>query len=638
MIKEENERAMRESKFVTNTTSPSSQSSSSGKPRNSAGNDENEPGPRTPSGLDRTHLVNAYGNVAKGLPERRVKGLPPRVGAGAGGGATDAQVEAARARVSRWRAVNAAVGGMTYTDAACGTDNLLANEPATARQLYERGAGPYASCRTATTQTGGDDRRDFDTQTDAADRRSVFAQCPEDLVLSREQMEVAATSAAASESAAAARKKMAATLAVKWARATGDLQHSKDRRLAAFITRVGAVAETLLTEKDLAAGRTTDLMRNGGQLKEHAVPGQPGSLTASYMKLHDPCLTAGRVVTHATFAPGTRRGASLLLVSYTPVDARARGVAGCGLLLVWDLGALTATPAHAMVLEGTPTCVVWGPGESQHLVLCGTEDGAVCVWDLREPEEMHRTARRFGAGAGSSGGSGNDGPARGGAGGAAEAEEERTPEIMNGRPFRRPSYCTEAFSEEFPEDAGALVSLGVAVDTASGSREGGRDRTGDGVGDSVGDGDDRRAGDGEGAGGGTARSGDGSHLITLDCWGNVSTYLMSELSRREAMDVALTDMGLRFGSRVRLLKAASSIRYGGGGGGGGGGTSGGGKTEGRNGGGGSGGCGGGGMGRTTAQARDMSVRNCRGTATEFFVAAETGQVLRGARCSSNPKP
>ena len=33
-------------------------------------------------------------------------------------------------------------------------------------------------------------------------------------------------------------------------------------------------------------------------------------------------------------------------------------VAGRGLLLVWDLSAPAATPAHAMVLEGVPTCVV----------------------------------------------------------------------------------------------------------------------------------------------------------------------------------------------------------------------------------------------------------------------------------------
>lgn len=218
-----------------------------------------------------------------------------------------------------------------------------------------------------------------------------------------------------------------------------------------------------------------------------------------------------------------------------------------------------------------------------------------------------------------SGGLGEEVSGPGGAGAAGATEEETAPAIMKGRPFRRPSYCTEAFSEDFPEDAGALVSLGVAVDTtASGQREGGGDVDRDSAG--------AEAGDGAGAGDGPGSSGGGGsfHLIALDCWGNVSTYLMSELSRREAVDVALGDMGLRFGSRIRLLKASSSIRYGGGGGGGCGeeGISGGGLTA----------------GRDKARARDMTVRNRHGTAAEFFVASETGRVLRGARYGAPPPP
>jgi hypothetical protein len=98
--------------------------------------------------------------------------------------------------------------------------------------------------------------------------------------MSREQVEAESSAAG---SAAAMRKRMAANLAMKWARATGDLQHSKDRRLAAFISRAGAVADTLLKERRLGSSGTADLMRHAGQLKPHATPGQPGSLTASYM-------------------------------------------------------------------------------------------------------------------------------------------------------------------------------------------------------------------------------------------------------------------------------------------------------------------------------------------------------------------
>jgi hypothetical protein len=94
-------------------------------------------------------------------------------------------------------------------------------------------------------------------------------------------------------------------------------------------------------------------------------------------------------------------------------------------------------------------CVAWGPGESSHhLVMCGTEDGAVCCWDLREPEEMHRAGGGGGSGGGfgkgafsSGGGSGGEEGGEGGGAGGAEGEEV-VPAIMKGRPFRRPSYRT----------------------------------------------------------------------------------------------------------------------------------------------------------------------------------------------------
>ena len=79
------------------------------------------------SGLDREHLVNAYGNVARGSSCRRGRSRAcPKVR----GAVTDAQIEAAKARVARWKLVNAAVGGVDYQDAACGTDNMLNNDRA----------------------------------------------------------------------------------------------------------------------------------------------------------------------------------------------------------------------------------------------------------------------------------------------------------------------------------------------------------------------------------------------------------------------------------------------------------------------------------------------------------------------------
>ena len=99
-------------------------------------------------------------------------------------------------------------------------------------------------------------------------------------------------------------------------------------------------------------------------------------------------MTRGRSVVAAAFAPGEKeKGTRSLLVAYAPRNTRARGAAGRGVLLVWDLGAARRAITHAMTLEGSPTCVAWGPRPpgGQGVVLCGTEEGALCAWDLREP-------------------------------------------------------------------------------------------------------------------------------------------------------------------------------------------------------------------------------------------------------------
>ena len=65
-------------------------------------------------------------------------------------------------------------------------------------------------------------------------------------------------------------------------------------------------------------------------------------------------------------------------------------------------------------------------------------------------------------------------------------------------------------------------------------------------------------GAGEGSSSGVSGGGGDFHLIAhflLGQRGRISCWL----SRREAVDVALTDMGLRFGSRIRLLKAFATL-------------------------------------------------------------------------------
>ena len=287
----------------------------------------------------------------KNVPERKVKGLPSR--GQRGGPLTDAQARAARSRIKRWRLVDRAVG-VTHADAACAFESLLAVEPMTPAQMHEGGIGPYARRRVATAQTGGDgETREFETQTGGGENgagenaRPVAAQCPDDLSARREDLEarsaLEASGRGGGRSAAAVRREAAARKAAQWARATGHLAHSREKRLAGFLARAGADAEALLRERRpffFGAGKTgggarsaPDLMRTGASaaLKPHAVEGAPGSLTAAYVALEEQEVTRGRRVAAAAFAPedeakGKRGGAarSSLLVAYAPRDARAR--------------------------------------------------------------------------------------------------------------------------------------------------------------------------------------------------------------------------------------------------------------------------------------------------------------------------
>ena len=62
-----------------------------------------------------------------------------------------------------------------------GSDNLFDLPPASMRDLFERGTGPFAGMQFGSTQTGVD-VREFESQTENPERRAAVMQCPDDLV------------------------------------------------------------------------------------------------------------------------------------------------------------------------------------------------------------------------------------------------------------------------------------------------------------------------------------------------------------------------------------------------------------------------------------------------------------------------
>ena len=532
------------------------------------------------------------------LPTRKVKGLPSSKGS-KNKPLTDSQRRAHKSRVSRWNLIAAAVG-MTHADAAC-SFSVFASAPMTPSQMHDAGVGPYSGTRFATTQTGGDwDTREFETQTGGGGTRDAKAQAPDDLGARRETLEAESVSSS-QKSSAAQRRETAAQKAMQWARASGDLYSAQEKRLQGFVARVGAVADALLRERVATGGSGSgetvfvDLMRARATnaLKQHAVEGQPDNLTSAYVALDGYELTNGRVVAACAFQAPSGMGSKTLCVAYEAKSGSGNGsktengAAGRGLVLVWDLASADQKVKHALTLEGSPTCVAWGGGGARgdpHVLLVGTKEGALCLWDLREPDQAGGFRESFirdenvidGSNDESSSSSDSDSKLMG---------LLKKHGVLG---FRRPSYSTEGVgflgrgsSLSLDDLGGAVVSVKVCDEKVNG-----------GVND----------------------WGD-FHVLALSSDGNVDAHLVSELPRREAEDAALQDAGLRFGSRVRITRVSSGIKYGDA------------KAMGT----------GDRTARTSANCLAV-VKQRGGGSCEFFVADESGSIQRGARYGTSNLP
>ena len=253
---------------------------------------------------------------------------------------------------------------MTAADASCGTDAIVDRAPKTHRQLFLAGLGPFAASRFATCQTRGEDSTRARTQTESTDdgrSHSCATQCPEDLVASRDDLELASMGGS---SARVARRAGGEIARLGGRGRRGDLQHSKNKRLGGFIQRVGAVVDVLLRERPPPRGHVPDVMRIGGadgRLKPHARASPSWLAHRELRRFSPPALTASRRVVDAAFAPGPR-GARTLAIAYAPSDPHARGAAGRGLVLVWDVGAAGCVASRALTCESVPTRVVLGTG------------------------------------------------------------------------------------------------------------------------------------------------------------------------------------------------------------------------------------------------------------------------------------
>ena len=112
------------------------------------------------------------------------------------------------------------------------------------------------------------------------------------------------------------------------------------------------------------------------------------STPKTYQLFHRFVIVSGRHAIHTHISPVQTY---LVLTAYSPQSKvkSADGLSGKGLVCVWNVNEPTK-PQKILVCESQPTCCCFSPVKST-LVFAGMVDGSVVVWDLREPNSMHRS-------------------------------------------------------------------------------------------------------------------------------------------------------------------------------------------------------------------------------------------------------
>ena len=266
-------------------------------------------------------------------------------------------------------------GGSTRTQVSRLLDvdsyvELFAMAPATAlEQLQDKvrlGAWRHASAQAP------EETRGIATQTDAITSAGVGVQAPDDLGAATK------TAAGAAASAAAAANGL-----------------SFDPRVVDFLCSAGRVIEALCEANLAAAARKTRL----GQ----AALARPGAAHGAALGRVAPVpipaegplapLLRGRAVQSAALSPTTPHTRLVVLGPLAPAAAKAAGVlpawASATLLLVLER---QTQPAAVLATFGDVTAAAFSPDAS--MVVAGTAEGAVVLWDLEGAWSSGEGARR----------------------------------------------------------------------------------------------------------------------------------------------------------------------------------------------------------------------------------------------------
>jgi WD repeat-containing protein 60 len=418
--------------------------------------------------------------------------------------------------------------------------------------MYVRRLGARSIKQVA--QSTADDVRSMDVQTDEISYAVASAQVPDDLGYgSSSSSSVSGPSSSSSSSAAAAAASpnlSAATLARQAMGLTNFL------RLSATVVET-IVAENRQQARNRQGSAAGSKERDASSARQDAFSWLGGSRSG-----HIEYLDGRPVIAAATAVPSKTAGAHTVVTVHGPKGG-ASGVANGGgggssfgdagekssaaspggsarvkierkassfigslasksIICVWGLSMHKSNdvPLKSLICEGVPRCCALSPGRG-NIVLAGTEEGTIALWDLSESAAMHHQ---------SSGGDALTFNVRGG--------------------LRRPTYTTDALTLR-----GGAAS--VSVDSRGDDGVGGQHSTpvvSINIMQELGGGSRSADAGAEEMGGGASNS-LSFQLATLEEAGVVMLWTVLRLRRGDQAG-SETDLGLGIGGRVKLIRSA----------------------------------------------------------------------------------
>ena len=223
---------------------------------------------------------------------------------------------------------------------------LFEIEPASSYELYKRKFGQQAVKEASSQCPVLEEREEVEVQTEDPEVQHVGAQVPEDMGASGEESKDSSSSADATEKV--------------------DMI-----QLAKFLSRAGRLCEALM---DSSATKAPEVDTSG--LK--TTFSRPASnFVVSFLK--------GRSVVDLAYLPDASHKVA---VAYAPMEEAtpADRIYKKGLCCVWQVR--QRDPISILVCEAGLTCCCTIP-RKPFLVVAGSQDGSLFLWDLREPIDKH---------------------------------------------------------------------------------------------------------------------------------------------------------------------------------------------------------------------------------------------------------